>query len=68
MVAFTATASAADTPVPDGEEILDARWFRRDALPALPMRGSISRRMIDAWIRRGGGSSESPAGTPPEPL
>jgi NAD+ diphosphatase len=56
MIAFTATASAKVDPVPDGEEIVDARWFSRDALPLLPMPGSISRRMVDAWIRRGNAS------------
>jgi NAD+ diphosphatase len=35
---------------PDGDEILDARWFRVDALPAIPPPLSIARRLIDAWI------------------
>jgi NAD+ diphosphatase len=38
---------------PDGEEILDARWFTRETLPALPGNGSIARRLIEEW-RRGG--------------
>jgi NAD+ diphosphatase len=35
---------------PDGSEILDARWYRTDDLPAIPPRLSIARRLIDAWI------------------
>jgi NAD+ diphosphatase len=34
---------------PDGVEIEDARWFRRDNLPELPAPGSLSRRLIDEW-------------------
>jgi NAD+ diphosphatase len=35
---------------PDGEEIEDARWFRRAALPKLPGPGSVARRLIDWWL------------------
>jgi NAD+ diphosphatase len=34
----------------DGDEILDARWFRADALPQVPPPLSIARKLIDAWI------------------
>ena len=34
---------------PDGTEIAEAGWFRRDSLPRLPGRVSIARRMVDAW-------------------
>jgi NAD+ diphosphatase len=34
---------------PDGTEIEDAKWFSRDALPALPGRASISRYLIELW-------------------
>jgi NAD+ diphosphatase len=34
----------------DGTEILDARWFRPDALPMIPPRLSIARRLIDVWL------------------
>jgi NAD+ diphosphatase len=34
----------------DGEEILDARWFRADALPQVPPPLSIARKLIDAWV------------------
>ncbi|HLK40044.1 MAG TPA: NAD(+) diphosphatase [Polyangiaceae bacterium] len=40
---------------PDGTEILDAQWFRADALPTIPPRISIARRLIDAWIEEVGG-------------
>lgn len=35
---------------PDGEEILSADWYSRDALPEIPGPGSISRRIIDAFV------------------
>ncbi|HEX4448468.1 MAG TPA: NAD(+) diphosphatase [Polyangiaceae bacterium] len=34
----------------DGNEILDAHWYRADALPTIPPRLSIARRLIDAWL------------------
>lgn len=49
MIGFRAT-SETEQPIPDGKEILDARWFPRDSLPQLPMLGSISRLLIDTWI------------------
>ena len=33
-------------PRPDGREIAEARWFRRDALPAMPPPLSIARRLV----------------------
>jgi len=48
MVGFTAQWAAGDVR-PDGKEILEARWFRADALPTIPPRLSIARRLIDAW-------------------
>jgi NAD+ diphosphatase len=35
---------------PDGDEILDAKWFRAGELPVIPPGVSIARRLIDAWI------------------
>lgn len=44
----------------DGREILDAQWFRADALPAIPPPLSIARRLIDAWLDDAkGGSGKS---------
>jgi NAD+ diphosphatase len=49
MIAFT--AEYADGMVrPDGVEMAEAGWFRRNALPTLPGPISIARRMIDAWL------------------
>lgn len=36
--------------VPDGVEILEAAWFHRNALPDIPARVSISRRLIDTFV------------------
>ncbi len=53
MIGFHARSSDRDI-VPDGKEILDARWFSRDALPELPGRGSLSRSLIDGWLAEKG--------------
>lgn len=61
MVGFLATADATD-PVPDGEEIREARWFTREELSAgavtLPGRTSIARAIIEHW--HGGALPEAP--------
>jgi NAD+ diphosphatase len=49
MIGFKARY-AGGTIRPDGEEIIDARWFSRDELPAIPSRGSLSRHLIDLWL------------------
>lgn len=49
MLGFTAVHAGGELVV-DGDEIEEARWFARDALPAIPPRGSISRRLIDGWL------------------
>ena len=51
MVGFFAEHAAGE-PVPDGVEIAEAGWYRRDALPTLPGPVSIARRMVDAWAAR----------------
>jgi len=48
MLAFRAEHDGGD-PRPDGVEIAECRFFRRDALPALPPGMSIARRLIEAW-------------------
>jgi NAD+ diphosphatase len=53
MLGFTARY-AGGTVHPDGVEIEDARWFRRDRLPLLPGKGSVSRRLINHWIGAAG--------------
>jgi len=47
MIGFTADYAGGEI-TPDGIEITDARWFSREELPQLPMKGSISRKLIDS--------------------
>jgi len=49
MVGFTARWAGGDIRC-DEKEILEAQWFRADALPPIPPRLSIARRLIDAWL------------------
>lgn len=49
MTAFTARCPEGD-PRPDGREILDARWFDREALPGMPAPGSIAWDMIRDYL------------------
>jgi NAD+ diphosphatase len=49
MVGFVADHARGDIVV-DGVEIVDARWFRADALPPIPPKLSIARKLIDAWL------------------
>jgi len=51
MIAYTAEYAGGDMR-PCDEEIADAQWFALDALPTLPNRVSIARRLIDATIER----------------
>jgi len=49
MIAFVAEASERNIRLNDGE-LEDARWFHAGALPPLPDRMSIARRLIDAFL------------------
>ena len=49
MVGFFADYAGGEIMV-DGEEILDARWFAAHALPEVPPKLSIARKLIDAWL------------------
>jgi NAD+ diphosphatase len=49
MVGFRAEWAAGEI-VCDPAEIADAQWFSRDALPDVPPRISIARKLIDAWV------------------
>ncbi len=51
MIGFVATWSSGEIHV-DGEEIVDARWFKADDLPDIPPPLSIARRLIDDWVSR----------------
>jgi len=35
---------------PDGSEIQEAAWFRRDRLPEIPSPGTVARHLIDLWL------------------
>jgi NAD+ diphosphatase len=48
MLGFAARYAAGEIR-PDGEEILDARWFSAGALPRIPGFGSVSRYLINRW-------------------
>jgi NAD+ diphosphatase len=52
MLGFTACWASGE-PRPDMVEIEDVRWFSRDALPEIPAPGSISRALIDTWLKAG---------------
>jgi len=51
MIGFVADYAGGEIRV-DDREIEDARWFTRDTLPPVPRRASITRALIEAWIRR----------------
>jgi NAD+ diphosphatase len=50
MIGFTAEYSSGDIQ-PDGFEIEDAKWFSPDKLPVLPGKISISRKLIDHFLK-----------------
>jgi NAD+ diphosphatase len=60
MIGFTARHIRGEIR-PDGGEIEDARWFRRDALPDLPGPGSVARYLINRWLA--GGLRDKSAGS-----
>lgn len=49
MVGFTAKWAGGEI-TPDSAEIEDARWFHPDALPVLPSKISIARRLVDEFL------------------
>jgi NAD+ diphosphatase len=53
MIGFSATWLSGEIQI-DGEEIVDAQWFKSDALPNIPPPLSIARRLIDDWASRQG--------------
>jgi len=52
MIGFTARYRSGEIVCAE-DEIADAAWFSRDALPTIPPGISIARRLIDAWLARG---------------
>ena len=53
MLGFTAEYAGGEIAV-DGVEIAEAAWFSPDAMPAIPGRISISRRLIDYFLDKHG--------------
>jgi NAD+ diphosphatase len=61
MIAYEAVTSDASSARPDGEEIVEIKWFTRESMKAavnsgeisLPPRISVSRRMIEYWYGEG---------------
>ena len=49
MLGFRAQWIGGDI-VCDPSEIVDATWYRKDALPNIPPGISIARKLIDAWL------------------
>lgn len=53
MLGFTAEYAGGDIVLQESE-IADAQWFTADAMPAMPGRLSIARRLVDAWLEKQG--------------
>lgn len=51
MIGFVADHAGGDIRI-DNREIEAAGWFTRSTLPPVPSKASISRALIEAWIRR----------------
>ena len=51
MIAFTAQFASGELTV-DNNEIVSADWFPATALPEIPARGSISRQLIDWFVKK----------------
>ncbi len=59
MIGFTARHRGGE-PHPDGEELAEAAFFSLDALPLVPPRLSIARRLLDTWAAHLGGAIDQP--------
>ena len=49
MIGFTAECAGGELRI-DPSEILEARWFARNAMPEIPSSISIARKLIDAFV------------------
>jgi NAD+ diphosphatase len=59
MIGFTAQYAGGEVVV-DGIELADARWFSPRALPKVPMKLSIARKLIDAYAAKHGVTIDQP--------
>jgi NAD+ diphosphatase len=59
MIGFTAQYAGGEIQT-DGEEIADARWFTARAMPKVPHRLSIARKLIDAYAAKHGVTIDQP--------
>lgn len=50
MIGFVATYAGGEVK-PDGEEVVEAKWFSVNELPTLPPSGSLSRQLIDGFLQ-----------------
>lgn len=57
MIGFNADYAGGEIVLEDAE-IGDANWFTADAMPPLPGKISIARRLIDDWLERVGGEAK----------
>lgn len=76
MVGFRATASNERRARPDGEEIIDVRWFTRDEIGSalngdgpvgLPGPASIARALIEGWYEDRASGALTEHGAPSKP-
>ena len=51
MLGFIAEYASGDIQI-DGEEILDANWFRYDQLPQVPPKATVAGQLIDLYVQR----------------
>ena len=51
MIGFTAQYASGEIRI-DGEEIIEAGWFKSDNLPQIPGKLSIARQLIDWFVAR----------------
>jgi NAD+ diphosphatase len=51
MIGFTAQYESGEIKI-DGEEIVEAGWYRADNLPQIPGKLSIARQLIDWFIEK----------------
>jgi NAD+ diphosphatase len=51
MIGFTAEYASGEIQI-DGEEIVEAGWYRADQLPKIPGKLSIARQLIDWFVEK----------------